>query len=301
MKYFCISDIHSYYNAMIASLNEAHFDKNNPEHILVVLGDLFDRGSSSLDVYNYIISLPKNRRILIQGNHECNYLKLLESKFPNSADFHNGTVQTFCEIANFDIRELNLSRQFLKYFGTEEHVNLWDIVTDNWNIVKSKVSKSPITKWLKSDEWINYFELDNFIITHSFIPTHVKDIDRKEIAIYNADMKNLSKIENWRKKATEKEWLNAKWGCPWKEYKAGLFDDEIKNNKILVCGHWSVSDFHTNLGKDKNKNNFDLYYDDNLIALDACTALSNECNVLIIDDSDFSCYDKYGNKLNINN
>ena len=46
-KFFCISDIHSFYEPMIEALNNAGFNPENPEHILVVCGDVFDRGPNS--------------------------------------------------------------------------------------------------------------------------------------------------------------------------------------------------------------------------------------------------------------
>lgn len=46
-----MSDIHSYYNEMIDALNKASFDKDNENHILVVCGDLFDRGKQTLEIF----------------------------------------------------------------------------------------------------------------------------------------------------------------------------------------------------------------------------------------------------------
>ena len=43
--YFVCSDIHGFYKEWMKSLKEAGFNKNNPEHILIVLGDVFDRGN----------------------------------------------------------------------------------------------------------------------------------------------------------------------------------------------------------------------------------------------------------------
>ena len=66
-KYFVASDIHSFYTPFIIELNKTSFDLNNEEHILIICGDLFDRGSESLKLYEFIKSLPKERRILIRG------------------------------------------------------------------------------------------------------------------------------------------------------------------------------------------------------------------------------------------
>jgi len=48
-------------------LNKIGFDLNNEEHILIICGDLFDRGSESSKLYEFIKSLQKERRILIRG------------------------------------------------------------------------------------------------------------------------------------------------------------------------------------------------------------------------------------------
>lgn len=66
-KYFVASDIHSFYTPFVKELNKTSFDLNNEEHILIICGDLFDRGSESLKLYEFIKSLPKERRILIRG------------------------------------------------------------------------------------------------------------------------------------------------------------------------------------------------------------------------------------------
>ena len=65
-KYFVASDIHSFYTPFIKESNKSVFFSNE-EHILIICGDLFDRGSESLKLYEFIKSLPKERRILIRG------------------------------------------------------------------------------------------------------------------------------------------------------------------------------------------------------------------------------------------
>ena len=90
-KYFVVSDIHSFYNALIEGLKRAGYDQENPNHILVVCGDIFDRGGQPLEVYNFLISLPKERRVLIRGNHEYLLRELINRQMPYSHDESNGT------------------------------------------------------------------------------------------------------------------------------------------------------------------------------------------------------------------
>ncbi len=66
-KYFVVGDIHSFYKPFINELTRKGFDACNNEHVLIVCGDLFDRGPDSKKVYEFIKSLPLDRRILIRG------------------------------------------------------------------------------------------------------------------------------------------------------------------------------------------------------------------------------------------
>ena len=66
-KYLVSSDIHSFYTPCIKKMNKTGFDLNNEEHILIICGDLFNRGSESLKLFEFIKTLPKERRILIRG------------------------------------------------------------------------------------------------------------------------------------------------------------------------------------------------------------------------------------------
>lgn len=274
-KYFCTSDIHSYYNEMIDALNKAGFDKDNENHTLIVCGDLFDRGTQTLEVYNFIKSIPAGRRILIKGNHESLLLELMCKSIPDSFDYSNGTVSSCCQIAGIDEEYMNI--KYTRKFTD----NAFDRIYGVWSNIKDKVKQHEIYRWLQSDEWVNYYELDKYIFVHSFIPTH----------------------ENWRviKDLKDLNWEDARWGCPWRNFKDGLFNNEIKKGKILVCGHWHASDFHTQF-EGKNYDDFTIYYGKNLIALDACTAYSKFCNVMILEKESTNklsdnCYDTNKNLL----
>ena len=65
-KYFIVSDTHSFYTPLKESLDKVGFDINTPDHIFILCGDLFDRGSESLEIYEFVKSIPKERRILIK-------------------------------------------------------------------------------------------------------------------------------------------------------------------------------------------------------------------------------------------
>ena len=278
MKYFAISDLHSFASEVKHVLKQAGFDKKNKDHVLIVCGDIFDRGDESLQIYNFLKSIPKKRCILVKGNHESLYFDLLKKHYPQRHDYSNGTVRTFCNIAKRPYMLLD---------------------DDEWLEIRETVKNHPVTKWLQSAQWVDYFELDKYIFVHSFIPIRDAFDDEKWTT------ENIPFV-NWRDEATEEEWENSRWGSPVKLYKASYFDYEKQLGKTLVVGHWHAWDFHAQLGREKDSENRDIYYSDHLIALDGGVTqewygeyvLIPHPNVLVIDDLDFNtCYDQYGSKL----
>lgn len=304
-KYFCVSDIHSYATYLTAALGKAGFNVDNNDHILIICGDIFDRGYQTLECYNYIMSIPKHRRILIRGNHELLFLELLDSDLPGRHDYSNGTVRTFCHIAGVKESYVNpLDIELDLYAQNQTKINneqIEKILKARWAEVKQKVLDSDICAWIKSDEWRAFYELDNLIFVHSFIPTQVKEISETKLFRYyppsQLPVEFIETVPNWREcKYTSTAWEDATWGCPYKQFDAGLFDGEIAKGNILVCGHWHTSDFHARYENDLS-NNLNLYFGKNLIALDACTAASQFCNVLLYDSDSKKFYDKFGEEL----
>ena len=275
-KWFIFSDTHSFNKELIKSLDKEGFDINNPTHGIIVIGDLFDRGKETLAIYKFIKKIPKTRRVLIRGNHELLYKQLLEKSFPDSFDFSNGTVGTFCQIAKFDPNKLyvdyNLRFYSVKLFDAE-----YKKAMNYWEKIVAKVKKSRVTKFIFSDEWVNYYDLDNkFILTHCFIPVKRLPYTREADVFFD-----------WRK-ADSYQWEIAMWGCPWKSYLEGLFDSEAKKGNILVCGHWHTSDFYYHLNHKLINPSNSIYYGKNIIAIDGGVTYKNnkfhhKQNVLVID------------------
>lgn len=142
MRLFVASDIHSYFEIMMSELTKAGFDINNPEHIFVSCGDLFDRGPHSQKMMEFVCSLPHNRKILVRGNHEDLMQDLLRRQFPYSHDFHNGTFDTVLQLCP-DAEYFNSACDEIKQTGD------WD-------------------KYF--DSTLNYFEIDRYIFVHGWIP-----------------------------------------------------------------------------------------------------------------------------------
>ena len=139
-KFFCISDIHSFYEPMIEVLNSAGFDPANPEHILLVLGDCLDRGHDSDKVFDYLNNLK--HKILIKGNHEQLLLDCCERGYPDPHDWHNGTAQTIIDLA-----------PDAQTFGQA------------CSVVYDKVK--PFI-----DNMVNYFETEHYIFVHGWTPVN---------------------------------------------------------------------------------------------------------------------------------
>ena len=85
MKYFVSADIHGFYDEWQNSLKDKGFDINNPEHKIIVCGDLFDRGRQPRDIIDFIIS-HKDKFILIRGNHEDLMQEMIDRNYNLSAD-----------------------------------------------------------------------------------------------------------------------------------------------------------------------------------------------------------------------
>lgn len=313
-KYFAVSDIHSFCKELKAALKKAGYDKKNPNHVLIVCGDVFDRGTESRKTYNFLRSIPQGRLILIKGNHESLYEELLYKKFPEDHDFSNGTVRTFIDIAGMSNLNLFGSDGFVtdaeSFLADNHHYSYSSYFSDGlrvtaeakklWDDIKDKVWKSVITKWLRSDEWKDYYELGNLIFVHSFIP--VTNLDGKPG--YYVRNRKMSYRADWRDTATLLEWEDARWGCPWMQYSDGLFDEEEKLGKRLVCGHWHTNDFHVNLDHDVSKlHSSEIYCGKGIIAIDGGVHHDSSCangmrhdqNVLVIDGD--RLFDQDGNEL----
>lgn len=78
MKIVAISDIHGHYVEMIDGLNSCGFKENDPNQLLVVCGDCFDRGNRNMDVLKYLSSI--RNKVIIRSNHEDMLLEVFSKK-----------------------------------------------------------------------------------------------------------------------------------------------------------------------------------------------------------------------------
>ena len=283
MKYFVISDIHSFYDEMMKSLNEAGYDKDNPEHFLIVCGDIFDRGTKPLEVYKFLKSIPKTNRIFVKGNHEYLLEKLVERECPLGHDYHNGTYDTLFYIAGMSYSYFNFKIFELRVNGEDDEAESYMDKTYE-KLFKGKKIKE-ILKWIDK-EFVDYYELDEFIFVHSLIPTYSNGEN-----LYNY-------WEGWRDKADKNAYYQATWGNPADMVLESDFANKEKG-KTLVCGHFHTSHIWEELDGIKYSVTSEnpTYYSDKhpeLIALDSCTVYTKALNVLVINEDDMEIHDHDG-------
>ena len=244
-KFFVTSDIHSFYDELIVALNDAGFDENNEDHYLVVCGDCWDRGPDSVKVWKYLKELP--RKVLVKGNHEQLLLDCCERGYPLQHDMSNGTARTIFHLGygiEFD--------EMCQYTLEKVH---------------------PLI-----DSMVNYFETNNYIFVHSWIPVVNKD----GLPAHYTYGRKFEFNPDWRN-ASQEDWDAATWGNPFAMADRGL----NQTGKVICFGHWHCS---TGWAKAEGRSEFDEdakfdpYYGDGFIAIDACTAHSKKCNVVVIED-----------------
>ena len=248
IKLFVFSDIHSYYSIFMKALNEAGFDIDNKDHVLVSLGDLCDRGKESKEVLDFINSMDEKRKILIIGNHEMLMEDCINRGSYTSYDKHNKT--------NLTIQQLT---------GRHDRSAIYAMRNNSyWRNYKK--------------DWRWYFELDKYIFVHGYIPcgTYNKYGEQMEV-FYDDDWRNASKAE----------WIGASWANGMNLWRLGIKEENktiVCGHYHTSWGHYHLhkdgKEFMENEG---DYARFDPFVDDGIIAIDACTAYTNKVNILVLE------------------
>lgn len=265
MKYFISSDIHGFFTIWQNALLNAGYDENNKEHKIVICGDLFDRGNEAKKLLDYLLSKPKDKFILIRGNHEDLLLQCINEILINRgiSEHHisNGTLDTISQITG---------------------IFSYDFVLGHYDKQVFKENIKPLMKLMK--RFVNYYEMKakdkNYIFVHGWLPVksnnNVVCYSPSGTFVYNEDWRN----------ASDKDWDKARWlnGMDMNH------DNCEADNELVFCGHW-----HTSYGHSKFENdgvefgetaNFEPYINKGIVALDACTAYSKKVNVYKLDEKD---------------
>ena len=239
--YFCVADVHSFYTEMQRALSEQGYDKDNPSHIFCSIGDLFDRGPESKECLEFVNSIPRERKILIRGNHEILMRQMVfGGNWPRGIDKHNGTWKTACDLTGVDkaevMEKMRKNSEFWKYYHDTEYYRIVGdyILTHAWVPCKrdwltGEIKVTPVEELDKEMDydWENTFTWTNGMHACSM----------------GARVKGKTVIcGHW----------NTSWG--WKEIRhkcENLYDGDAIHEPFI---------------------------DDGIVALDACTVVSGKVN-----------------------
>lgn len=296
-KIFVCSDIHGFYGPLTKALKAKGFDKKNPDHILMVLGDVFDRGGEAVKLFKFLTKLQKQGRLIyIIGNHELLLRKLIsevvrEGCTYEPAHYSNGTVGTLAQFA--DDKEITRKLDRWEFLNSSERQKLYK-------------SLKPVLDFTYSA--INYYEVGKYIFVHGWIPFKSNDDD-----MYHSN-KRVSYYKGWRDLPdNDRAWEEATWLGFCTAFKSRCFEPD----KTIVCGHWHCSAYWGDILHERKpfpkKNrpdwlkSFEPAITDEFIAVDACTAYSGIVNVLVfektsenqlilLDEQNNTCYNNNNKK-----
>lgn len=248
MKYYVTADIHGFYTPFFQALTASGFFQDNEPHKLIILGDLFDRGTEAKQLQEFVLKLMEDKQvILIRGNHEDLFQEMItiDEGLPYSHHVSNGTYDTALQLTGYDIAMARIR---------------------NYDFAEA-AQQTPYYKHL-FPVMVDYYETKHYIFTHGWLPS----IKGRSGYSYYSD---------WRE-ACPGEWNSARW------YNGMDAAQTSPVDKTVVCGHWHCSYGHwkyeykgSEFGPDAD---FNPYYGPHIIALDACTAHSGKVNILVIED-----------------
>ena len=263
-KYFVFSDVHGEYDALRASLDRAGYDQYNQTHKLVCIGDAFDRGPKSEEVYKFLVN---RNAIYVKGNHDEFLQKFLEQG-PDG------------EFVMFNIVNNGLGATLKSFAGINDKtkpMNLKDIQA------KIIIRHSSLRKWLQNLPL--YFETQNFIFVHAGVNPELganwKNTD-KDYMLWDIrdSYKNIPDIGGRMVVIGHHHTFRIK-----EDAKAHGYDYlQITRNGERVSHTKFNGDFIEMQFFGNNNEEYGPYLYDNKVALDGCTNLSGQVNVMVVED-----------------
>ncbi|CAL4319734.1 Bis(5'-nucleosyl)-tetraphosphatase [symmetrical] [Buchnera aphidicola (Eriosoma lanigerum)] len=151
MSTYLIGDVHGCYNQLQALLNQVSFNKD--KDILWFTGDLIARGSSSLEVLQFIYSLGKVAKVVL-GNHDL-YLISVYSGIKQSYACDNivsllqhPEIEIFIDwLRNCPLVIVDEEKKLIM-----SHAGIFPY----WNLSTALQYAREIEKYLKSDNYIDF-------------------------------------------------------------------------------------------------------------------------------------------------
>lgn len=219
---YATSDIHGCMSALKECLSYSDYDANNEEHLLVICGDLFDRGSESKDVFEFVYNAWQKRTcIATRGNHDMMLRDFLSGEDYSAFNYlRNGLRKT---LESF----LGVERPFENWLIERDNISLeeLDVVKESdfneWGLIASRKINEKYPELLPFLESMpDYVESDKYIFTHGCIDTTCED--------FHNPVKKLYGYKGWE-------------ACHWND--GHFFKEKIMNtDKTVVIGHFGCAE-----------------------------------------------------------
>ncbi len=150
MRYYVTTDVHGFYSAFRQALDSAGYFHDPQPHRLIILGDLFDRGSEAPEMQRFILRLmDQDAPILIRGNHEDLFVHMVTADrgLPVQPHLSNGTYSTALQLTGFDYHDA--LRHNIRFAAAARETPFYRQII-------------PYT--------IDYYETEHYIFVHGWIP-----------------------------------------------------------------------------------------------------------------------------------
>ena len=156
MKYFIFADPHGHYTELKEALLAAGYDETNDSHMLIGLGDYFDRGLENGRMATFLLDqYQKGKARLILGNHDSmllDFLRGLDNGIFNS--IYNGFGNTLEDLAKIETWQLiYYNPEFVIFQIKENYPRLLELLHN----MEHKI------------------EIGNFVLTHAGYSNKLKD------------------------------------------------------------------------------------------------------------------------------
>ena len=250
MRYYVICDTHSFYSVMEKALRSAGYFDDTAPHCLVILGDLLDRGPEPFQLMDFVLErLGSGELILIRGNHEDLFLNLIgkDHGLPMRHHLVNGTFRTAWTLAGM----------------TEQ-----EALDDPEGLCAAAAQSDLVRRIIPAMR--DFYETEHYIFVHGWVPTEENRWGGRSF------------LNDWRN-AEEEAWRAARWTNGIEAARSARVE-----GKTVLCGHYHCSYGHARIegeGEEFGDSaDFSPYFAPGVIALDACTAVSQRMNVVVVED-----------------
>ena len=290
-KYFIFSDLHARNLSLFKKrLKESGFEEDNSNHILVSLGDLFDRGDDSYNILLFINSyLKNNRAIVLWGNHETMLASFLYSSFKNfsSVLFSNGTINTIDSFLRGILKD-----EYEKTFKKDSSLaQSYKLFYKTGILINNEKLYTLLMEIRHNKELIYYFNhlLPYYVINDKFLICHSGLTLKKDYKEYSDEWNRFDfNVEDYiNKTMIEKE----VWGLIIPIFNLKK-DENIPFNKFnyekVIHGHLNVHHFNSD-------DPFNIYFGKDNIDLDSPYYI----NILVINEDNSFYFNEFKDKKKI--